>query len=142
MKNLYHMLAGTLILTLHFSICTGGILSAAVALASSFTEDEAQMLSCISTEDYQHSISIEEKEDEPQSQCEGGSECISQIFSSNTDRLLMDFGSGVNENPSVPFEVSGLFDFEISKNTGGQLARAGPLFENALEHAHDTVKRE
>jgi len=142
MKDLYRLLAGTLILTLNFSICTGGLLSAAVALASGITEDEAQMLSCISTEDYQHSISIEEKTNEPQSQCGGDSECISQIFSSSTDRLLMDFGSGVNEYPSIPFEVSGLFDFEILKNTGGQLARAGPLFEDALEHAHETAKRE
>ena len=142
MNDLYRLPAGTLILTLNFSICTGGLLSAAVAFASSITEDEAQMLSCISTEDYQHSISIEEKTNEPQSQCGEDSECISQVFSSSTDRIFLNLGNGKDANPSTPFKATAQFDFEILKNTGGQFARAGPLFEDALEHAHETVKRE
>ncbi|MBU2259571.1 hypothetical protein KKC44_03090, partial [Patescibacteria group bacterium] len=142
MKDLYRLLAGTLILTLNFSICTGGLLSAAVALASSITEDEAQILSCISTEDYQHSISIEEKTNEPQSRCGGGSECISQVFSSSTDRIFLKLGNAEDTNPAVLFEATELFGFEDLRDTGGQFARAGPLFEDALEHAHETVKRE
>lgn len=140
------VLSGSLILSLHFSLCTGGIMTVALAFASNFspiTQLEnvvmspatPDLFSCLmqSPNVDQHGVATETNG------CTESSHCLTQTFRDSTDRLAFIDPPQITE----PIALYSFISFiEIKTPLLSILPRAGPLFGEAKVYARSLVKRE
>ncbi len=138
------LLALTLIVSLGYSECTGGLFSIPYTFASSAEEgtfDEALLMSMAPIE-CEDAVSRDQDGAEETKGCRDGESCLEQAARSATKQLALEEITNISVQEILPpvFLAGWNEDLDLKENNG--LIRAGPLFEGSIIAARITVKRE
>ncbi len=149
--NLRKPFSALLILSLHFSVCTGGLLSASLAFASELAPMEdsqvllmspapAEVFLCQSfTPDVEYD-NEDITDPDLSTGCENGEFCLQEAGTSSIKALNRDDAFAYVPPPPALSPCTHLSSTNVS--TVSPVARDGPLYINAILLAHSLVKRE
>jgi len=144
MKHLHTLIAITIVASLGYSQCTGGLFALPQALAAStevFDDGVLMSLAPIECENVMETRANSGTQASKKSGCADGGSCLEQA-----QRSAIRFVATVEDSGSSGEEVfPALLAFVPTieeKRSAAVLARAGPLYALATVGAHTTVKRE
>jgi len=143
---MHFLIALTIIASLGYSQCTGGLAGIPYALAAeigeNFGHDDVAMslapIECSRTEN----MSTDQNETKQTSGCRDGESCIEQLTQSSIKQIATE-ETRVNILEEILPSSIAVNAFDINGEPPRQtMRRKGPLFEGALLAAHITIKRE
>jgi hypothetical protein len=144
MKHLHTLIAIAIVASLGYSQCTGGLFSIPYTIAASAHEgalDERLLMSFAPVECLNAFESKASKEDLASTGCDDGGSCLEQLHRIAIKDVANAEMIGSAEE-IIPAMLSFFFLDTDTKSARSELARAGPLYEEATLIAYTIAKRE